>query len=94
MFFAAHGELIEAAKMLLETTDNTSLFVVSAELSYQQSRRHRRSGGPSSQGLADVRAFDAVSDHILHMSDAIADGIVKQFPDEFGGATATTTTKR
>jgi hypothetical protein len=32
---------------------------------------------------ADVRAFDAVYDHILKMSDAIADGIVKQFPDKF-----------
>jgi hypothetical protein len=35
---------------------------------------------------ADVRAFDAVYDHILHMSDALADGIVKQFPEKFGGA--------
>jgi hypothetical protein len=26
-------------------------------------------------------AFDALYDHILHMSDALADGIVKQFPD-------------
>jgi hypothetical protein len=33
---------------------------------------------------ADVRAFDAVYDHILKMSDALADGIVKQFPDKFG----------
>jgi hypothetical protein len=32
---------------------------------------------------ADVRAFDAVYDHILKMSDALADGIVKQFPDKF-----------
>lgn len=31
----------------------------------------------------DVRAFDAVYDHILKMSDAIAEGIVKQFPDRF-----------
>jgi len=31
---------------------------------------------------ADVRAFDAVSDHILHMSDALTDGIVKQFPEK------------
>jgi hypothetical protein len=38
----------------------------------------------------DVRAFDAVYDHILKMSDAIAEGIVKQFPDKFGSrATAT-----
>ena len=33
--------------------------------------------------FADVRAFDAVYDHILKMSDALADGIVKQFPDKF-----------
>ena len=32
---------------------------------------------------ADVRAFDAVYDHILKMSDALADGIVKQFPEKF-----------
>jgi hypothetical protein len=32
---------------------------------------------------ADVRAFDQVYDHILKMSDALADGVVKQFPDKF-----------
>jgi hypothetical protein len=31
----------------------------------------------------DVLAFDAVYDHILMMSDALSDGIVKQFPDKF-----------
>jgi len=31
----------------------------------------------------DARAFDAVYDHILMMSDALSDGIVKQFPDKF-----------
>jgi len=30
----------------------------------------------------DVKAFDAVYDHILKMSDALADGIAKQFPDK------------
>ena len=39
----------------------------------------------------DVRAFDAVYDHILHMSDALSDGIVKQFPDKFGNAAISTT---
>ena len=34
----------------------------------------------------DVKAFDAVYDHILHMSDALSDGIVKQFPEKFGGS--------
>jgi hypothetical protein len=38
----------------------------------------------------DVRAFDAVYDHILHMADALSDGIVKQFPNKFGGAATTT----
>jgi hypothetical protein len=37
----------------------------------------------------DVRAFDAVYDHILHMSDALSEGIVKQFPEKFGGAVPT-----
>jgi len=31
----------------------------------------------------DVRAYDAVYDHILMMSDALSDGIVKQFPEKF-----------
>jgi hypothetical protein len=30
-----------------------------------------------------VRAYDAVYDHILKMAGALADGIVKQFPDKF-----------
>jgi hypothetical protein len=31
----------------------------------------------------DVRAFDEVCRHILMMSDALSDGIVKQFPEKF-----------
>src|SRR5262245_55273420 len=31
----------------------------------------------------DVRAFDAVYHHILEMSDALSDGVVKQFPNQF-----------
>jgi hypothetical protein len=34
---------------------------------------------------ADVRAWDAVYDHILVMSDALSDGIIKQFPEKFSG---------
>jgi hypothetical protein len=33
----------------------------------------------------DVKAFDAVYNHILKMSDALADGIIKQFPEKFSG---------
>jgi len=32
---------------------------------------------------ADVQAYDTVYDHILKMSDALSDGIVKQFPAKF-----------
>ncbi|SRR6266571_483810 len=32
----------------------------------------------------DAKAFDAVYDHILKMSDALSDGIIKQFPGKFG----------
>lgn len=39
----------------------------------------------------DVRAFDAVYDHILHMSDALSEGIIKQFPNKFGPAPTATT---
>jgi hypothetical protein len=31
-------------------------------------------------------------DHILHMSDALSEGIVKQFPEKVGGAAMATTT--
>lgn len=31
----------------------------------------------------DVQAFDEVYQHILKMSDALSDGIVKQFPEKF-----------
>jgi hypothetical protein len=31
----------------------------------------------------DVAAFDEVYTHILHMSDALSDGIIKQFPQKF-----------
>ena len=30
----------------------------------------------------DVKAYDAVYAHILRMSDALSDGIAKQFPDK------------
>jgi hypothetical protein len=37
---------------------------------------------------ADVRAFDAAYTHILAMSDALADGIARQFPGKAGAAPA------
>ena len=42
----------------------------------------------------DVRAYDAVHDHILHMADALSDGIVKQFPAKFGHAAVSTTGRK
>jgi hypothetical protein len=35
---------------------------------------------------ADVAAYDRVHTHILHMSDVLADGLVKQFPNRFRDA--------
>ena len=36
---------------------------------------------------ADVKAYDAVYEHILMMADALSDGIVKQFPEKFSAST-------
>ena len=43
---------------------------------------------------ADVRAYDEVYRHILMMSDALSDGIVKQFPNKFDAGVASTTGKK
>ena len=42
----------------------------------------------------DVRAFDAVYDHILHMADTLSDGIIKQYPERVGTGAVSTTGKR
>ncbi len=63
---------------------NTHLSSTSAEL---VARLHQDWDG-------DVKAYDAVYDHILHMSDALSDGIAKQFPDKFGVGVVSTTGRR
>jgi hypothetical protein len=32
---------------------------------------------------ADVAAYDQIHEHILHMSDLLSSGLVKQFPNHF-----------
>jgi len=60
---------------------NTHLSTTAAELGARLSKDWE----------GDVKAFDAVYDHILHMADALSDGIIKQFPEKFGGGVASTT---
>ena len=38
---------------------------------------------------ADVRAYDALYNHIIAMADALSDGIIKQFPEKFGAKPST-----
>jgi hypothetical protein len=41
-------------------------------------------GRPNGQPEGAVRAYDEVYRHILALSDALSDGIIKQFPGKFG----------
>jgi hypothetical protein len=38
---------------------------------------------------ADVRDYDAIVAHILRMADVLSDGIIAQYPQQFGGARKT-----
>jgi hypothetical protein len=60
---------------------NTHLATTSTELAARLSKDWE----------GDVKAYDAVYDHILHMADALSEGIVKQFPQKFGNAAVSTT---
>jgi hypothetical protein len=38
------------------------------------------------QWAADVAAYDRIHRHILHLSDTLADGVARQFPNRFRDA--------
>jgi hypothetical protein len=44
---------------------------------------HREIGKGSGKWDEDAAAFEKVPTHILHMSDALSDGNIKQFPQRF-----------
>ena len=65
-----------SAAVLLHPTDRLGICRISVNRWYVEEAFHESAWDD------DVRAFDAVYDHILHMSDALADGIVQAVPEQ------------
>jgi hypothetical protein len=80
--------------VLLRTYDRSGLFSVADDDQLNRQATDEVVARLNKHWDDDVRAFDAVYDHILHMSDALSDGIVKQFPEKFAAGVVSTTGKK
>jgi len=73
---------MDGTKALSPLTDQPALDSIAEPLSHAVRGAYELVGPVGQQ--AKNAMFDAVYDHIRHMSNALTDGIVKQFPDKFG----------
>jgi hypothetical protein len=89
------AKLADAQARWEKNADDIAAFLASAnphwKLSTMQDEMHMHLKLTTDEAVAhlqgnwdaDVAAYDAVHDHILHMSDLLSAGIVKQFPKRF-----------
>jgi hypothetical protein len=90
------GELVDAQARWLSNADDIAAVLNSVnpkywELATMKAEMHEHLDLTTQEAVArlqrnwsaDVAAYDQIHEHILHMSDLLASGLVKQFPKRF-----------